>query len=369
MPNTDISAVISIVNSHDLDAIAFVPGANFRRILGSDFHLMERPLIVVVPSSGEPVAIVPNIELDSFRATGFEGAIFDWRDEAGFETAFANAAGALPQLSQASKFGLEGQRMRVFEQMALANAFPKATFVDAHEILSTIRLKKRPDEIENIRRAIRISEQALEETLQSVKIGQTETEVQAMLQGRLFANGADDLAFSPIVAANANSALPHATARDDYQLQIGDALLIDFGAAYKGYNADITRTCFVGQVSDSDRDFYESVRAANEAGKQATRPGTSAHAVDDAVQTVLESSKFAEFVLHKTGHGLGLDVHEAPQIMRGNEQILEPGMIFTVEPGLYRPGECGVRIEDDVLVTDDGIECLTSFPQELRIVG
>ena len=109
--------------------------------------------------------------------------------------------------------------------------------------------------------------------------------------------------------------------------------------------------------------------AANERGKEVSKAGVTASHVDDSVQKVLETSQFAQFARHKTGHGLGLDVHEAPQIMRGNHAKLETGMVFTVEPGLYRMGECGVRIEDDVVVTENGIECLTNFPRELRIVG
>jgi len=125
----------------------------------------------------------------------------------------------------------------------------------------------------------------------------------------------------------------------------------------------------VGTVSAYDRAFYETVLEANARGKEVTAAGQTAHGVDDAVQVVLEQSQFAQYVRHKTGHGLGLDVHEAPQIMRGNDAVLEAGMVFTVEPGLYRSGECGVRIEDDVLVTADGHECLTSFPRELQIIG
>ena len=109
--------------------------------------------------------------------------------------------------------------------------------------------------------------------------------------------------------------------------------------------------------------------AANEKGRTASRPGITASDLDDAVLKVLEQSQFAQFCRHKTGHGLGLDIHEAPQIMRGNAQVLEPGMVYTIEPGLYRDGEAGVRIEDNVVVTEDGIECLTSFPRELRLVG
>jgi Xaa-Pro dipeptidase len=162
---------------------------------------------------------------------------------------------------------------------------------------------------------------------------------------------------------------PHAHARADYRIKPGDALLFDFGGTYQGYSADITRTFFVKEVSDFDRAFYETVLAANAKGRDVSRAGITASDVDDAVQKVLETSQFAAFRRHKTGHGLGLDVHEAPQIMRGNAQLLEPGMVFTIEPGLYRDGEAGVRIEDDVVITESGIECLTSFPRELRLVG
>ncbi|MBL8790367.1 MAG: M24 family metallopeptidase, partial [Rhizobiales bacterium] len=160
-----------------------------------------------------------------------------------------------------------------------------------------------------------------------------------------------------------------ASARADYAIKRGDALLFDFGGRYRHFSADITRTFFVGEVSDHDRAFYDTVLAANSKGHEVSRPGITASDVDDAVCTVLEQSQFASFKRHKTGHGLGLDVHEAPQIMRGNQAKLEPGMVFTIEPGLYRDGETGVRIEDDVVVTENGIESLTSFPRELRIIG
>ncbi len=364
----DFSEVIAVVQANGLDAAAFVPGPNFCRLMGRDFHLMERPLVLVVPREGEPLAIVPNLEMASFSTIGFRGHVFDWRDQDGFEGAFRLLAEARPDLN-GGKIGLEGQRMRVFEQMALAAAFPEAVFFDAHGELSAIRLIKTDLEIANLRAAIRVSEQALEATIAEVQIGMTEMQVQGILLRELFSHGAEGLAFDPIVAAGDNSAQPHAHARTDYRIKSGDALLFDFGAKYKGMNADITRTFFVGTVSSYDREFYSKVLEANARGKQVTHAGQTAHGVDDAVQVVLEQSQFAQYARHKTGHGLGLDVHEAPQIMRGNDAVLRPGMVFTVEPGLYRLGECGVRIEDDILVTEDGHECLTSFSRDLRVIG
>jgi len=361
--------LISVLARTGLDALVLVPGANFRRVFNKDFHQMERPLAVIVPRKGEPVAVVPHLEMGSFAPIGFPGKVFPWRDEAGYMGAFMAAGEALPQLRKSTRIGVEGQRMRVFDLFALQQALPGAEFVDIHGEISSVRLHKTPAEIELQRKAIQISEAALEATLVEIKVGMTETEVEAILLRNLFSHGADGLSFAPIVAAGDNAAKPHAHARPDYHLKPGDALLIDYGGTYQGYAADITRTFYVKEVSDYDRAFYETVLAANTKGREISRAGITASAVDDAVLTVLEQSQFAQFCRHKTGHGLGLDVHEAPQIMRGNEQVLEPGMVFTIEPGLYREGETGVRIEDDVVVTETGIECLTSFPRDLRLVG
>ena len=366
---TILAPLFDVLARTGLDALVVVPGANFRRVFATDFHQMERPLAIIVPRVGEAVAVVPNLEMGSFTPIGFPGRIFDWRDENGYMGAFLSAGEALPQLRQGTRIGVEGQRMRVFDLMALQKALPGAEFTDIHAEISSIRLHKTARELELQRKAIRISEAALEATLAEIKAGMTEAEIEGILLRNLFSQGADGLAFAPIVAAGGNAAKPHAHARPDYRIKPGDALLFDFGGSYQGYSADITRTFFVRQVSDYDRAFYETVLAANAKGREVSRAGVTASDVDDAVQKVLEQSQFAEFRRHKTGHGLGLDVHEAPQIMRGNLQKLEPGMVFTIEPGLYRSGEAGVRIEDDVVVTETGIECLTSFPRDLRLVG
>ena len=360
----------------ELDAVAIVPGANFKKIFARDFQLMERPLLVIIPADGKAVAIVPSLEISSFEKINLKcerldetfAKILSWHDQDGYRKAFQDAADSLPQLKKAQRFGLEAQRMRAFEQMALQEAFPEANFVDAHVAISSIRLKKTADEITQIKKAIKISEDALKATILEVKVGQSEKEIEAILLKQIFSHNADGLAFNPIVAAGDNSAQPHAQARANYRIKQGDALLIDFGASWNGYNADITRTFFVSEVSKDDQEFYQTVLEANERGRKVSKPGITAAEVDDAVQLILENSKFAAYAKHKTGHGLGLDVHEEPHIMRGNNQALSEGMVFTIEPGLYRK-ECGVRIEDVVVLTESANECLTTFPRELQIVG
>jgi Xaa-Pro aminopeptidase len=185
----------------------------------------------------------------------------------------------------------------------------------------------------------------------------------------MLAEGADGPAFDPIVLAGSAAADPHGSPSADRALKRGDALLIDFGAAWGGYNADITRTVFVGEAGSRDRDVYGAVLAANAKGRDIARPGLTMDELDRTVTGVLVEAGFAGLVVHKTGHGLGQEVHEAPQVMKGNAQPAEPGMVITIEPGLYDPGVVGVRIEDDVLITDAGCRSLTAFPRELTIVG
>ncbi|MDE4276339.1 Xaa-Pro peptidase family protein [Phaeobacter gallaeciensis] len=348
-----------------VEAIALVPGPNFTRALGHSFMSHERPFVLVIPAEGKPAAIVPNLELGSWEQVGFDGAVFDWRDQDGYAGAFAALAAHLPM----TRLAVEGQVMRVFVHHALKQAMPDVEIIDAERQISGLRMIKTAADIAALEAAISLSERALHRVLEGVRVGQTEKEIESALIQALFAEGADDLAFTPIVAAGDNSARPHAHARADYKVQSGDALLFDFGGRKDGFCADITRTVFVGEVSDEGRAVYDTVLRANLAGLEVTRAGVTAHEVDDVVTGVLEASPYADRIRTKTGHGLGRDVHEAPYIMRGNHQELPAGTVYTNEPGLYGPGLFGVRIEDDVLITEDGCRTLTTFPKELMIVG
>lgn len=355
----------AIAEQASLDAIALVPGANFSRLFGQPFHQNERPLVVVIPVNGLPAAIVPNLELGSFDAIQFEGEVFDWRDQSGYQSAFDALIAHMPLTS----LGVEGQVMRVFVDQALRKSAPGLTIHDSQRDIAALRLCKNENELESLRRAIQISEKALGNTIDQITVGMTERAIENVLVQQLFANGAEDFAFSPIVAAAQNSARPHAHARHDYQIQAGDALIIDFGARAGGVCADITRTFFIDHCSDEHAQIYHTVLSANLAGHEVSKPGATAHDVDDATTSVLESSEYASRIRHKTGHGLGRDVHEDPYIMRGNDQKLAPGMVFTIEPGLYDLDDIGVRIEDDVLITESGSESLTSFDKSLTLIA
>ena len=347
-----------------VDAVALVPGANFTRCVGQAFMSHERPFVLVVRADGDAAALVPHLEMGSWAQVGFDGPVFDWRDQVGYDAAFAKLTAVLGIASVA----VEGQVMRVFVHHAFLKAQPGLKIVDAEREISALRMIKTDADVAALRAAIGISERALERTLATVKVGQTEKEIESVLVQALFAEGAEGLAFSPIVVAGANSAMPHAHA-GAYQVQPGDPILFDFGARKDGFAADITRTVFLGDPSDEKRDVYETVLQANLAGLAVTKAGVTAHHIDDVVTGVLEASPFADRIRTKTGHGLGRDVHEAPYIMRGNHMTLPAGTVYTNEPGLYEIGNFGVRIEDDVLITTDGYETLTTFAKDLRILS
>jgi len=271
-----------IARNQSLEAIALVPGANFARLFGQDFHQNERPLLVLIPTDGQVAAVVPHLELGSFASLGFEGEVFGWKDESGYQQAFNQLLHHYPIRS----VGVEGQVMRVFVDQALRAALDSIRIVDAQQHIAALRLCKDKSEIEALKHAISISENALANTIDRVEVGMSERAIESILIQQLFASGAEDLAFSPIVAASTNSANPHGHSRDDYFIAPGDSLLIDFGARAGGVCADITRTFFIQRCSDEHREIYDTVLDANFAGIKATRAGVSAHDVDDAAMIV-----------------------------------------------------------------------------------
>ena len=320
-----------------------------------------------MPGEGRPAIVIPSLEADFFASKGFDAMHFRWADAEGFDDAFAGALAQLELLD--GRIAVEGQYMRFFESEAIRQQAPAAQLVEAQELIAGIRLCKEPGEIELQRQAIRISEAALLHTIETLRVGMTEREVANILIHQMSELGGHGLSFEPLVLGGDNSSRPHGKIRDDVPLQPGDSLIFDFGTTIEGYAADITRTFFIEEASDEARAMYAAALRANTVGRESAKPGMACGKLDEIVTQVLQDSGYGDYILHRTGHGLGLDVHEAPWITRGNEAVLEPGMVFTIEPGLYKADVLGVRVEDNVVVTEDGIESLTTFPRGLRIIG
>jgi len=365
MPTDRLQTLTQIVERAELDAVALIPGANLQYLTGLDFHLMERPLVVFFAPGRDPVAVLPALEKDRLATAGLNVEMFPWTDAEGYGKAFA-AAGRSLRLR--GRLGVEELRMRVLEAQIIAEHLPDAQIVAAGAALADLRLRKDAEALAALREAIRISEDALRAVLGQVRPGMTEREIAGRLVVAQLERGGGKNPFEPAVLSGPRSALPHGEP-GDRRLAVGDALLFDYGTSVNGYASDITRTFSVGAPSAQFAEVYEVVKRANEAGRAAARPGVAAQEVDRAARAVIDAAGYGLYFTHRTGHGLGLEVHEGPNIVEGNTQILEAGMVFTVEPGIYLPGEVGVRIEDDLVVTPDGAESLTTFPRELMVVG
>ena len=233
--------------------------------------------------------------------------------------------------------------------------------------LESIRSVKSAGEADCIRRAQRIAEAALEEVLGLIQPGVTEAQIALELDYRMRKKGAEDTAFDTIAVAGPKSALPHGVP-GDVQVQKGDFIVMDFGAVYGGYRSDMTRTVAVGYATDEMKKVYETVLAAQAAALEVLRPGLPCAEGDRAAREVIEKAGYGEYFNHSTGHGVGLEIHEYPNLTSRSEAVLEMGQIVTVEPGIYLPGRFGVRIEDMVWLTPGGCENLTAAPKALTIL-
>lgn len=355
------------IPAHGLDGVALMPGPNMIYVSGIHAHLSERPVLLFVPADDEPAIVIPTLEAMKAEMAGIPSErIFSWSDQDGFAGAFQQACAYLELADYL--LGVEALRMRVLEFELLHRFAPGLQMTHAEPVMNTLRLRKDAGEIGAMRRAVAVAEQAMHKLLPKIRVGQTEQQIAALLVQEMNAAGSQGLPFGPIVSTGPNSASPHAVPTDR-PIQPGDLLVIDWGALIDDYPSDITRTFAVGEIGDELHHIYETVREANNSGKAAAAPGVSGQEIDRAARTVIEAAGYGEFFIHRTGHGLGLETHEHPSIVEGEVEGLPVGAVFTVEPGIYLPGRGGVRIEDDVLITADGHESLTSFPRHLIQVG
>lgn len=356
----------SLATSHNLAAVALVPGPNMVYFTGLQFHLSERPTVAILAPGQTPAILLPALEAGKPDAAPIRFQKFTYTDEQGPAAAFQQACAALKL--RGALLGVEGRRMRVLETHYFDEFASGIKFEMAEPLIAQLRMKKDETELGHMRRAVAIAERALAETLPYVKAGASERDVAAELMVRLYRGGSGELPFQPIVASGENGALPHAFVTDR-KIQPGDLITIDWGASVNGYFSDLTRTYAIGEIDPELRKAYEAVREANAAGRAAASPGKTGQDVDRAARGVIAAAGFGKYFTHRTGHGLGLEGHEEPDMKEGETMPLEPGMTFTVEPGVYLPGKSGARIEDDMVITAGSAETLTTLPREFTRLG
>jgi Xaa-Pro dipeptidase len=308
--------------------------------------------------------VLPELELEKLKYLPYEIQSFPYgEDPSQWNSVFQRAIQTAKLAGHRN--GVEPRQLRLLEFIYLLNAATITDFVPAEDCVSKLRMVKDDYEIAAMQKAAKIAEHALSATLPYVKTGLSERELATELTMQLFRAGCDpQVPFTPIVSSGPNSANPQATP-SDRKLENGDLLVIDWGASFDGYVSDITRTFAIRNLDPEFMKIGKIVLEANIAGRKSAGPGVAAEDIDRAARAVIDAAGYGKYFTHRTGHGLGMEGHEDPYIRNGNLMPLEPGMTFTIEPGIYLPGQNGVRIEDDIVITETGSECLTSFPREV----
>jgi Xaa-Pro aminopeptidase len=349
-----------------IDLLVLTPGSDLRYLTGYHAHAMERLTALAVPSRGEPFLVVPRLEAPMVAASpaaGLELELLPWDElDDPFALLARTAEGRLGSRPQRVAVG---SRTWAEHALGVQRALSGSALELAAPVIDRLRMVKTPAEVEELAAAGAAIDRVHARMGEWLRVGRTETQVGADIGAAILAEGHVAVDFT-IVGSGPNGASPHHEL-SDRTIGAGDLVVVDIGGmTATGYRSDCTRTYVVGGPPDSSvAEWYGVLQAAQEAATAAVRPGVTAEDVDAAARRVIDDAGWGGYFIHRTGHGIGLDTHEAPYIVSGNPLPLEPGMAFSVEPGIYLPGRCGARIEDIVVCTDDGVRILDNGPREL----
>lgn len=360
-----VNQLESYLNELGIDAAFITNPDNVFYFSGFKSNPHERLLGVMVFKDAEPFLICPQMEMPDAKNAGWEGDIIGHADTensmAILERAVSERAGSL------SKIAIEKSHMTVERLDALTDSFDSMQILALDNRINAMRVIKDEHELQILREAAALADYAIEVGAKTLKEGITEIEVMTQIELALKKRGVTHMSFDTTVLSGPNAASPHGKT-GDRKIRKGDLVLFDLGVVHKGYCSDITRTLAFGEPNDEQIEVYNLVLQAELASLEAVKPGVTAAELDEAARNVITDAGYGEFFTHRLGHGLGISVHEFPSLHGSNNLIIESGMVFTLEPGVYVPGKVGVRIEDDVVVTETGVEVLTKYPKELQII-
>ena len=346
-------------------ALLLGPSSDLRWLLGYDPPPLERLTMLVVPAAGDVHLVVPVLEapLAEEHLADLGIKVLAWHET---EDPVALVSGSLAAAGAAGGELAVGDQLWAAFLLRLQAALPAAGWRPGATVTGPLRLRKDPAELDALARASAAIDTVIEQLGDIIRVGRSEFEVAAEVDRAIRAAGNERTNFT-IIGSGPNGASPHHIA-GPRRIQPGDAVVVDIGGRLDGYCSDTTRTVVVGEPDPAFVAMYELLKAAQEAGCQAVRPGVTAASVDAACREPIAAAGFGERFLHRTGHGIGLDEHEDPYIVAGNAQRLEPGMAFSVEPGIYLAGRWGARIEDIVVCTEEGGRRLNATGRDLVVL-
>ena len=337
--------------------LAVMPNTNLFYLCGFRMGLSERSTIAFIPAQGEPAFLAPLLEAAKVKKETGVARVEAYADDEG---PWGAAARLLQSYGLAGKrIGVENRYMRVQELSILERAVGAFERFDAGPLFDDLRVTKDAEEIEVLAQAAQIASHAAAAVRRALKPGVSESYLASVAETAARDEGGSDLTMHSLIASGPRSAFPH-SGTSDRTVREGETVWADIVVTHRGYVGDITRTWPVGKIDPELARAYEVVFEAQKAARLGVRPGMSGAEVDAICRSQIEANGFGAFFTHRTGHGLGLEVHEEPYMVKSNHEPLRPGMVFTIEPGIYLPGKGGVRIEDDAAVTETGVRILTT---------
>jgi len=346
-----------------IDVLAVSPGDDMLYLLGYTTHADERPCYLLIDAGGA-VFVVPSLNA-SEAAHHVTLPTFTYTDADGPGQALQNAVRTLGTPS--ARRVAVADTMRADFVLTLKEAYPKAELALGSLILTPLRIRKSAEEIDLLRRSSRDGDQAMRDAWSACRVGATEREIADAAAASFRRSGSEEV-LATSVASGPNGAFPHHHA-SDRKVRPGDGVVFDLGGRRRGYASDITRVAFVGAPTARYLEVHRIVEAAVAAGMAAARPGVTLKEVDFAARGVIERAGFGPYFTHRIGHGLGLSIHEPPSVTHLNAMPIEEGMVFSVEPGIYLPGEFGVRLEEIVHIARDGAHRLSELPRDIHLLA
>ena len=361
---TKLELLQNYLKEQQLDAAFITTPDNVFYFSGFHSDPHERLLGVMVFQDTEPFLICPQMEVPDAVAAGWSFEAIGHLDT---QNAWDVVATAVSKRNVTLRnIAIEKAHLTVERFEELIARYPDAKFHRLDDQINAMRAIKSEQELQKMRKAAELADYAVQVGCDAIAEGKTEMDVLNEIEAAIKAKGYA-MSFDTMVLAGEKSASPHGTP-GDRKIKRGDMILFDLGVIYEGYCSDITRTVAFGEVNEAQREIYNTVRKANEDAIVAVKPGVRAMDLDKIARDVITEAGFGEYFPHRLGHGLGMSVHEFPSINGTNDLVLEEGMVFTIEPGIYKSDVTGVRIEDDVVVTKNGVEVLTKFTKELVVI-
>lgn len=364
--NEHLKQLQSWVNDQHLDIAYISDPTNIQYFSGFYSDPEERILALFVFPDHEPFLFTPQLEVDAVKQTNWPYLVYGYLDH---EDPFALIAEHIKKITKPIKWGIEKDNLSVERYEAIKKQFPDAEFpVNVSKFIEHQKLIKTPAEIKIMKTAGREADYAFEVGFNALQTGRSEQDIVAEIEYALMKKGVMKMSFDTIVQAGVDAADPHGEPKATSKIQPNELVLFDLGTVHQGYMSDATRTVAYGKPSDQALEIYKVCLEAQQTAQAAVKPGITAAQLDKVARDIITKAGYGEYFIHRLGHGIGTSTHEFPSIMAGNDMELQPGMCFSIEPGIYIPSIAGVRIEDCVHVTDTGCEPFTHTSKALRYI-